>query len=82
MVQELPEVMADPHLLARGMLREVDHPALGPMTIFTSPVRLNSEPSVPTSMSPALGAENDRVYRDELGLNAEEIAGLRDRRVI
>lgn len=82
MVQELPEVMADPHLLARGMLREVDHPALGPMTIFTSPVRLNSEPSVPTSMSPALGAENDRVYHDELGLNTEEIAGLRDRRVI
>jgi len=82
MVQDLPEVMADPHLLARGMLREVDHPALGPMTIFTSPVRLNSEPSVPTSMSPTLGAENDRVYRDELGLSAEEIAGLRDRKVI
>jgi CoA:oxalate CoA-transferase len=82
MVQDLPEVMADPHLLARGMLREVDHPALGPMTIFTSPLRLDSEPSVPTSMSPALGEENDRVYRDELGLSAEEIAGLRDRKVI
>lgn len=82
MVQDLPEVMADPHLLARGMLREIDHPALGPMTIFTSPLRLNSEPSAPTSMSPALGQENDRIYRDELGLSAEEIAGLRDRKVI
>ncbi len=38
--------------------------------------------SVPTSMRPALGAENDRVYRDELGLSAEELAGLRDRGVI
>lgn len=82
MVQDLPEVMADPHLLARGMLREIDHPALGPMTIFTSPLRLNSEPSAPTSMSPALGQENDRIYRGELGLSAEEIAGLRDRKVI
>ena len=82
MVQDLPEVMADPHLLARGMLREVDHPALGPMTIFTSPLRLNSEPSAPTSMSPALGEENDRIYRDQLGLSAEEITGLRDRKVI
>jgi CoA:oxalate CoA-transferase len=82
MVQELPEVMADPHLLERGMLRRVDHPALGPMTIFTSPVRLNGEPSVPHAMSPALGEENDRFYREELGLSAEEITGLRDRKVI
>jgi len=82
MVQELPEVMADPHLLERGMLRRVDHPALGPMTIFTSPLRLNGEPSVPHAMSPALGAANDRFYREELGLSAEEITGLRDRKVI
>jgi CoA:oxalate CoA-transferase len=82
MVQELPEVMADPHLLERGMLREVDHPVLGAMTIFTSPVRLNSEASVPHSTSPALGAENDRIYRDELGLSPKEIAGLRDRKII
>lgn len=81
-VQELPEVMADKHLLARGTLREVDHPALGPMTIFTSPLRLDSHTPVPSSMSPALGEGNDRVYRDELGLTTEEIAALRERKVI
>jgi CoA:oxalate CoA-transferase len=81
-VQELPEVMADEHLLARGMLREVDHPALGPMTIFASPVRLDGEPPASTSMSPALGADNDRVYRNELGLSVDEVAALRDRKVI
>jgi CoA:oxalate CoA-transferase len=81
-VQDLPEVMADPHLLERGMLREVDHPALGPMTIFTSPIRLDAEAAAPKSMSPALGESNDRFYRDELGLGSEEIAALRDRKVI
>ncbi len=81
-VQDLPEVMADKHLLARGMLHEVDHPALGPMTIFTSPLRLASRAPVPSSMSPALGEGNDRFYRDELGLTAEEIAALRERKVI
>ena len=81
-VQDLPEVMADKHLLARGMLREVDHPALGPMTIFTSPLRLDSEAPVPISMSPALGESNERIYRDELGLTPEEIAALRDRKII
>jgi CoA:oxalate CoA-transferase len=82
MVQDLPEVIADKHLLARGMLREVDHPALGPMTIFTSPLRLDSESPVPASMSPALGEGNDRFYRDELGLSADDIAALRERKVI
>ena len=28
-VKELPEVMTDPHLHARGMLREIDDPRLG-----------------------------------------------------
>jgi CoA:oxalate CoA-transferase len=81
-VQDLDEVIADPHLLERGMLREVDHPVLGPMTLFTSPLRLDSEPSVPTCMSPALGEGNDRFYRDELGLSVKEIAALRERKVI
>jgi formyl-CoA transferase len=81
-VQDLPEVIADPHLLARGMLREVDHPVLGPMTIFSSPLRLDSEAPVPTSMSPALGEGNDRFYHDELGLSVDEIAALRERKVI
>jgi CoA:oxalate CoA-transferase len=81
-VQDLPEVMSDPHLLARGMLREIDHPTLGPMTIFTSPLRLGGEPPVPKSPSPAIGDENERFYREELGLSAEDIAALRDRKVI
>jgi hypothetical protein len=53
------------------------------MPIFTSPLRLDSQTSVPTSMSPALGEGNDdRFYRDELGLSADEIAVLRERKVI
>jgi CoA:oxalate CoA-transferase len=81
-VKELPEVMTDPHLLERGTLREVDHPLLGRMTIFTSPLRLNGEPNVPRSPSPALGADNDRFYGEELGLSAPEIQDLRDAKII
>jgi len=33
-------------------------------------------------MSPALGEGTDRFYRDELGLSADEIAALRERKVI
>jgi len=81
-VKELPEVMTDPHLLERGALREIDHPQLGPMTIFTSPLRLNGEPTKPKSPSPILGADNDRVYRDELGMSPAEVAALKERKII
>jgi formyl-CoA transferase len=81
-VKELPEVMTDPHLLERGALQQLDHPQLGPITIFTSPLRFNGEPSRPRSPSPALGADNEQVYCVELGITAEEFASLRERKII
>jgi len=52
------------------------------MTIFTSPVRLNGEPNVPRSPAPPIGRDNEDFYAKELGLSAEEIAALRERKVI
>lgn len=81
-VKELHEVMTEPHLFERGALREIEHPQLGRMTIFTSPVRLGGEAAVPNSPSPPLGADNERFYAEELGFSATEIAALREREVI
>jgi CoA:oxalate CoA-transferase len=81
-VKELPEVMTDPHLIERGALQQLDHPQLGPITIFTSPLRFNGEPSRPRSPSPVLGADNEQVYCGELGISTEEFASLRNRKII
>jgi formyl-CoA transferase len=81
-VKELPEVLSDPHLHQRGSLREIDHPELGPLTIFTSPLRLNGEANVPRSHAPKLGQDNDAFYAEEFGLSPAEIAALRERNVI
>jgi CoA:oxalate CoA-transferase len=81
-VKELPEVMTDPHLHARGMLREIDDPRLGRITIWTSPLRMNAEAPVPQSFAPALGADSDEFLRTELGLDAAAIASLRERKII
>ncbi len=81
-VQELDEVMADSHLLERGLLQTVEHPELGPMTIFTSPIRLDGDRPEVKSLSPRLGADNDEFYAAELGLNASEIALLREQKII
>ena len=81
-VKELPEVMTDPHLLQRGALQSIEHPQLGPITVFTSPLRFNGEPSRPRSPSPMLGADNEQIYCGELGFSTEEFASLRERKII
>ncbi len=81
-VKELPEVMTDPHLHARGMLHEADDPRLGRITMWTSPLRMNAEASVPQSSAPVLGADNDEFLRTELGLDSAAIASLRERKII
>jgi formyl-CoA transferase len=81
-VKELAEVLADSHLHQRGTLREIDHPHLGPLTIFTSPLRFNGESNIPRSYAPKLGQDNDAFYSEEFGLTTEEIVQLRNRRVI
>jgi CoA:oxalate CoA-transferase len=81
-VKELPEVLADPHLRQRGTLRDIDHPDLGRLTIFTSPLRLNGEPNFPRSYAPKLGQDNESFYAEEFGLSTAEIAALRERKLI
>ena len=81
-VKELSDVMTDPHMHERGALRVIDHPQLGPTTIFTSPVRFNGQPSEPRSASPAHGADNDTFYAAELGYAPDAIADLRNRKII
>lgn len=81
-VKELPEVMADKHMHERGALREIEHPQLGPMTIFSSPIRFNGNASEPQSPSPVHGADNEQFYREELGYTAAAIAELRERKII
>jgi CoA:oxalate CoA-transferase len=81
-VKELPEVMTDPHLHTRGMLREIDDPRLGRITIWTSPLRMNGEAPVPDFPARGLGADTDDFLRTELGLDAAAIEALRARKVI
>jgi crotonobetainyl-CoA:carnitine CoA-transferase CaiB-like acyl-CoA transferase len=80
-VRELGEVVNDPHLRQRGMLREIDHPDMGPLVVPHSPVRVGDF-YADLSPSPRLGQHNDEIYGTWLGLGADEIADLRQSGVI
>lgn len=81
-VKELPEVMTDRHLHERGMLREIDHPIAGHVTVPTSPLRLEGKASPIYSLAPALGADNVSFYKKELGLSETEVEDLHKRGII
>jgi len=81
-VRELPEVMADEHLHERGMLFEIDHPDLGPITVCRSPLQFEGHAQAAYRPSPAYGADNAAIYRDLLGLDDDERAALAESGVI
>jgi crotonobetainyl-CoA:carnitine CoA-transferase CaiB-like acyl-CoA transferase len=77
-VKGVTDVMDDPHLHARGMLQEVDHPEMGPITGFGSPLRFDGAPATELLPSPGLGEHNDEVARELLGCDDAEIAALHE----
>ena len=68
-IREVPEVIEDPHLHARGALKRIDHPEYGPMVVQTSPLRFRGGNQVPYRPSHALGADNREIYGRMLGLD-------------
>ncbi len=76
-VRTAPEVMHDPHMHERGMLAEIDHPELGPITVPTSPLRLHGLGLAPAAANPRIGQHNAEIYGGWLGLSADEIAALK-----
>lgn len=80
------DIAADPHYAAREMLdprevavtpddrRTVRFPGIVP--------RLSATPGEVRALAPALGADNDAIYRDLLGLDDARLAALREAGVI
>ena len=75
-VRDLVEVTADPHMHARGMLEEIDHPELGRITVPNSPLRYHGVEPLPPTPSPRLGQHNREIYGRLLGLSDPEIDAL------
>ena len=77
-VRDLEEVVNDPHLHQRGMLRWVDHPVVGRIAAPHSPIRIQGNEPMELTLNPELGQDNDQVYGKWLGLDPDEIANLRE----
>jgi formyl-CoA transferase len=68
------EVLTDPHLLARDMIVEVEHPVRGRYVTVGNPIKLSASPTA-IGPAPLLGQHRREVLR-ELGLGDADIEAL------
>ncbi|MES2115630.1 MAG: CaiB/BaiF CoA-transferase family protein [Pseudomonadota bacterium] len=81
-INRIDQVFADPHVQARGLRIEVEHPALGAVPLVANPMRLSASPVAYRLAPPTLGQHTDQVLREWLQLDDAQLDGLRQRAVL
>ena len=71
------DVEADPHIQARGMIRDIPHHAAGKVRVVGSPLHLSGTPVEYRHGVPAPGGDTDQVLADFAQMTGEEIAAAR-----
>ncbi len=80
-VYSYEQTLADPHVLARNMVTEIDHPKIGRMKTLGSPVKASGEFTAFRAAAPWLGQHSDEVLK-RLGYNDDQIGALHAQGVV
>lgn len=81
-IYDAEQLRNDEHLRARGSFVTVDDPDLGPVTVQAPVAQFSETPAAVRHLGRALGADNDAVYGELLGIAADKLAALRAEGVI
>jgi crotonobetainyl-CoA:carnitine CoA-transferase CaiB-like acyl-CoA transferase len=76
-VMNAADLMADPHVQARGNVIRVDDDELGSVRMQGVVPRLSETPGEVRHAGQALGASNESVYGELLGLGRQQLDELR-----
>ena len=81
-IYDAEQLLADPHLRARGTFVRVDDPDLGAMTVQAPVAVLTETPGRIDHLGRPLGADSDTVFGELLGIEPDRLAALRAAGVI
>jgi formyl-CoA transferase len=81
-INNLDEVFANPQVRARGMEVKLAHPLAGEVKLVRSPMKMSATPATSDQAPPLLGQHTDEVLAEVLGKSIDEIAALREKKVL
>jgi crotonobetainyl-CoA:carnitine CoA-transferase CaiB-like acyl-CoA transferase len=74
--------LSQPQAVAREMVVETDHQALGRIPIVNRSIKFPGDPQPVPAAPPVLGQHTDEILREVLGLSPDKIGELRAARVV
>jgi crotonobetainyl-CoA:carnitine CoA-transferase CaiB-like acyl-CoA transferase len=75
-INEISDVFSDPHVAARNMVVEVEHPLGNSLKLVANPLRMSETPLNRYEPPPRLGQHTDELLSGVLGLGVSEIEEL------
>ena len=81
-VNDIADIVNDPHIKARGMVQTFNHPVVGEFPGLSMPLKFRDYDNPVMGVPPTLGQHTDKVLSEELGMSAAEISQLREKGVI
>ncbi|KEJ95593.1 CaiB/BaiF CoA transferase family protein [Pseudosulfitobacter pseudonitzschiae] len=80
-INKIDAVFADPQVAALGLVVEIEHPKRGTQRVLGQPIVLSGATPVMHSATPDAGQHSDAILQ-ELGLSTDEVAALKERKVV
>lgn len=81
-IKSVDEVLADPHVRARGMVAHFDHPVIGQFPALPVPLRFEGWDNPEVGRPPLLGEHTSDVLRERLGMDEQRVKALREAKAI
>lgn len=76
-VESVPDMVESDQVREREMMVDVEHPDLGPLKLPGIPIKLSATPGTIRLPPPLIGADDDTVYEEVLGINEDALEQLR-----
>ncbi|MFQ5382085.1 MAG: CaiB/BaiF CoA transferase family protein [Dehalococcoidia bacterium] len=81
-VNKVADVVTDPQVLARGMVREIGQERAGTLPVANSPLRFSRSEAGISGPPPEMGEHTATVLRELLGLTQDDVLALEQRSVV